>query len=360
MELPPIIAKVAHAFTFAAPRARPPGLDRRQPYEPAVDGRAPGWVDWVPNAFTRTLYDLPGVTEFINRRASRSDEKVPMRLVGTPGAKQHPGPDATRVAVIGDFGEGTPAQRRIARQLAAWAPDRVATVGDNVYPVGRERDWAEHFDAIYDPVALPRSSWRPALGNHDYYDGDLLPYFDRFPQLAGAAYYDWSSGPVQFLVLDTEQRLDPGSAQYRWLEAKLAASRSPLRVVQLHRPVYSSSENLWAQGFRAGLGPLLARHGVDLVLQGHEHGYERSQAIDGVTYVVTGGGGSSPTPRGGGLPARSVVRGSGYNWVQLAIDGTKLVANVVDDYGRHVDGFTIPARAATAGAAAGPALLATS
>lgn len=342
-----LFAKVSNAFTYAAPRTRPPGLSPEQPYEPEVDGRAPRAIDWVPSAAIRVWYGLP-VSDWLHGATSRKDNTQPKRVFGIPGARSEVPAGATRVAVIGDFGEGTPSQTRIARQMAAWQPERVATVGDNVYPVGREADWKAHYDAIYDPKVLPPSKWQPALGNHDYYSGDLRPYFKRFPQLQGRAYYDWAVGSAQFFVVDSEQRTDPASAQYRWLEGALAASKAPLKIVQLHRPIYSTSENLWAQRMRGSLGPLFARHGVDLVLQGHEHGYERSKAIDGVTYVVTGGGGAQSTEKLGTLPDRSVVRSGAYHWLQLALDGTRLIVNAVDDYGRHLDGFVLNARSASA------------
>jgi hypothetical protein len=101
---------------------------------------------------------------------------------------------------------------------------------------------------------------------------------------------------------------------------------------------------------RGSLAPLFERHGVNLVLQGHEHGYERSQAIDGVTYVVTGGGGATSSEKLGALPARSAVRSSAHHWMKLAVDGTRLIANVVDDYGRHLDGFVLQGRTSSASA----------
>lgn len=340
--------------TYGAPRERPPGMARSVPYEPVLTHRNPVF-DWFTETVVKLWYGTP-VSKLPPKLVDwyRRGQVAP--ISGRPGAQVPDPADAWRVGVIGDMGEGSPAQARVAELLVKWAPSHVATVGDNVYPMGREVDWAKRFDPYYGRLRS-RTTWQPALGNHDYYGGDLRPYFSRFPQLAGQAFYTWKLGPAQFFVLDSEQRLDAASSQRAWLEQQLAASTAPYRVVQLHRPMISSHAGGDGRARFESLGPLLAKHGVQLVLTGHEHGYERSQPHDGAVHVVTGGGGGFsigyPLP----LPDRSEVRTARHHYLQLVFDAAQMVVRAVDDRGTTFDTFTVKPHGAVSAAAAGAAAL---
>ena len=87
--------------------------------------------------------------------------------------------------------------------------------------------------------------------------------------------------------------------QEAWLERDLsAAARRPWKVVFLHGPLYGSSRHGGDEVIRRDLEPVLIRHGVDPVFSGHDHCYERTVPIEGVTYVVGGGGGKRLYPAG--------------------------------------------------------------
>lgn len=340
---------------YAAPRTRPPGMDPKVPYQPMLENRTKAF-DWVQQAGIKVFYDsgaykIPHVVLDWMRR----NEQAPLH--GTPGAPRPDRPGGYRVAVLGDMGEGSPAEDRNAAQALRWAPTHVATVGDNVYPLGREKDWARRFDPQFERLRMS-STWMPALGNHDYYSGDLTPYFKRFPHLAGQAYYSWSLGPAQFFVLDTEQRLDGASAQHAWLAAELARSTAKYKVLQMHRPMVSSRAGSIGRNIYGSLGPLLARNGVQLVLAGHEHGYERSTVLNGTTFMVAGGGGAATYGYPGKQPETSAVRGARHHHLQLSFDDTEMVVRAVDDRGAVMDTTTVqPRAAAIADAAAGAAEL---
>lgn len=321
---------------------RPAGIDPTVPFEPISIG-------WNPLADR-----LGSISRVISDRL-RLNRLTPALL-----RRRHPGPldegragaqlareaGSLRVAVIGDYGDGdSRVARRIAAQVAAHRPGAVATVGDNVYPVGSERDWRRGFDPpdLYGALAR-RVRFHPALGNHDYYAGDLRPYFRRFPHLQGRPYYAWRAGEVDLFVLDTEQRLDAGSAQLAWLGAQLAASRAPYRVVQLHRPPWSSAGAEQPPSWRGDLGAVLARHGVQLVLAGHEHSYERTQPIEGVTYVVAGGGGASIFPFRAAQPAWSALRSRRSHFVELEQQRERLVVRAIDADGAVFDTVALAPR----------------
>ncbi len=339
---------------FAAPRTRPPGMDTKVPYQPILEHRNQVF-DWVTQKGIQVYYDS-GAYKLPHKVLDwmRRNEQAPLH--GTPGQPVPDAPGSYRVAVIGDMGEGSPAEARTAAQILKWAPTHVATVGDNVYPHGREKDWARRFDPYYERLRMS-TTWMPALGNHDYYDGDLTPYFARFPHLKGQAYYSWSLGPAQFFVLDSEQRLDGASAQHAWLAAELAKSTAPYKVLQLHRPMVSSRAGAIGRNMHGSLGPLLAKHGVQLVLAGHEHGYERSKRVNGTVHMVSGGGGAASYGYPGRQPETSQLRGARHHHLQLSFDANQMVVRAVDDKGTVFDTTTVQPNAAVAGAAEGAAQL---
>jgi 3',5'-cyclic AMP phosphodiesterase CpdA len=127
------------------------------------------------------------------------------------------------------------------------------------------------------------------LGNHDIRtnNGDDQLNYPNFNMLG--RYYTFVQDPVQFFALDTNYNAD-WSEQLAWLEDNLARSTAPWKVAFGHHPVYSSG----AHGSDAKLGdrlcPLFAKYGVHLYICGHDHNYERSNPLDGTTYIVCGAG----------------------------------------------------------------------
>ena len=105
--------------------------------------------------------------------------------------------------------------------------------------------------------------------------------------------FDW--GDVHFVALDSERT---GPVQAAWLDADLTANQLPWTIVYWHKPPFSSGEHGSDGATRAQFVPILEKHKVPLVLNGHDHDYERTTPQNGVTYVVTGGGGVGVRPVG--------------------------------------------------------------
>jgi acid phosphatase len=330
-------------------------MDPKVPYQPMAGGGNPV-MSWGTNVFLKMYYDsgVHMVPQHVMDWMRRKDNAG---VEGTPGPPQPDVPGGYRLAVIGDMGEGSPAETRVAKLIEAWGPQHVATVGDNVYPMGREKDWAHRFDPQYEQLRRT-APFHPTLGNHDYYSGDLTAYFQRFPELHGNAWYTWNLGPAQFFVLDTEQRLDGASAQHAWLAAELAKSTAPYKVLQMHRPMVSSRAGSIGRNIHGSLGPLLAKYGVQLVLAGHEHGYERSTDVNGTVFMVTGGGGAASYAYPGAQPPTSAVRTARHHHLQITFDAAKMVVRAVDDKGVTIDTSLVLPRGAIASAAAGAAAIA--
>jgi hypothetical protein len=113
--------------------------------------------------------------------------------------------------------------------------------------------------------------------------------------------------------------------------------------VVLHRPLFSTGQHGGNPALQRALAPLFQRYGVDVVFQGHDHHYERSEPINGVTYVVTGGGGAPL--RGAAGAAWTAVKESAYHYVTVQASPTRIrvVARRLD--GTQLDAFEVDPRA---------------
>ncbi|MBA2300663.1 MAG: metallophosphoesterase [Chloroflexi bacterium] len=186
-------------------------------------------------------------------------------------------------------------------------PGTIFTAGDNVYPSGT----AESFAACYQPSwgrHLART--RPAPGNHDWDPGSLNGYSATFGAAAagpgGASWYAYDLGSWHIVVLDSScERVGgcgPDSPQGTWLAADLAASRARCTLAVFHHPRLSSGDR---HGSDPSVDPLwraLYAAGADVIVNGHDHDYERfapqdpegnEDRIDGIRQFVIGTGGTA-------------------------------------------------------------------
>lgn len=197
---------------------------------------------------------------------------------------------AVRFAVKGDWGDGTPAQAAVTRRMCAEARREpfafVLTTGDNFSPAGTataSNYWRP--ERCLRAMGVP---WRAVWGNHDVLGtstADVLGAHRR--------HYAFRAGPARVIVLDANDPSDP--AQARFLRRELATAPEAMRIVALHQPVQTAGVHPPSEEARRAWAPLFVRGGVALVLQGHNHLYERIVA-DGVTYVTTAGGGAPLYP----------------------------------------------------------------
>jgi len=306
----------------------------------------------------------------------------------------------TRVWVIGDSGEANSAARAVRdayRNFTGARPtDLWLLLGDNAYTDGTDLQYQAAVFDIYPEMLRQAPVW-PTLGNHDGHSASSAsqsgPYYDIFtlPRNAEAgglasgteAYYSFDRGNIHFVVLDSyDSDRSPNGAMLTWLGNDLAASQQDWLIAFWHHPPYSmGSHNSDTEteliDMRENALPLLESYGVDLVLAGHSHSYERSFLIDGhygssatfsVSMQLDAGSGreddagayvksaagapnqgavyavaGSSSKTGGGLlnhPAMYVslnVLGS----MVLDVDGLRLDARFLDDAGNQLDYFTL-------------------
>lgn len=312
----------------------------------------------------------------------------------------------TRVWVLGDPGTRKKEQRNVRDAYYKWAGDRRTdvwlTLGDNAYTSGKDEEYQGSIFAIYDRLLRQSVMW-PSLGNHDagsassptqsgvYYDIFTLPTQGQSGGVMSGteAYYSFDYANIHFVCLDSaDSNWSRDGLMVRWLKIDLALNQQDWLVVFCHHPPYTkgnhdSDKDKDSQArmrtMREVVLPLLEAHGLDLMLSGHSHAYERSFLLDGMylpsskadalkdfkstrdgradgtgiytkpsrgpaphegaIYVVAG---SSGQTSGGGLqhPLMALslnVLGS----LVLDIDGRRMDATFIDDKGHVRDYFTI-------------------
>jgi hypothetical protein len=249
----------------------------------------------------------------------------------------------TGILAVGDVGVGGTAQREVGLAISAFEERHEAallvTLGDNDYTGSPERfraNWRESFGWTRAQGVRVAGT----TGNHDREVGDGGRYQYRTLGMPGS-WYSRRTGDVEVFLLDSN-RVD--DAQTAWLERALAASTARWKVAAFHHPPYTCGSHRGSGDVQEEWVPLFERHGVQLVLGGHDHNYQRFAQRRGVVYVVHGGGNSVlyPIER---CPSsypkrRAAVRGRGFLYV-LAGDRS-LTVSAVNLAGWVVDSVTIP------------------
>ncbi|MGV3640784.1 MAG: metallophosphoesterase, partial [Adhaeribacter sp.] len=217
--------------------------------------------------------------------------------------------EKVRVAVFGDCGVNN--NEIQANTLNAYLgfvgqkpADLMLLLGDNAYDDGSDAEYQQHFFAPYGNTILKNHQLFPSPGNHDYHltskEERTAPYYKNFSlpsqgesgglPSGSEAYYAVDWGNIHFISLDsygTERKqylYDTLGTQVSWLKKDLAANTRPWVIVFWHHPPYSmgnhnSDEEEHLVRIRQRLLPILERHGVDLVMTGHSHLYERSYLL---------------------------------------------------------------------------------
>jgi len=340
-----------------------------------------------------------------------------------------------RFAVFGDWGQansdGNPHQVNLLRRLADSGARFAVNTGDIGYPSGSQTNYGDlqqtgsGKSGVFGPQfwAVPGRSLplMPATGNHAP-DKTFLTNWPQPQAVAGSngryqldpycclngtssksyasAWYAFDAGRARFYVLHTawdagnlgtgtpykndyDYNWTPGSTQYRWLEADLAAhATTPLKFAIFHYPLYSDQSSQSSDAFLQGAGSLeglLSRHGVDLAFTGHAHVYQRNLKphAGGLVSYVTGGGGASLASMGGsgcsqtnayGIGWKSSVNAGGacgaapvpdaaarvFHYLLVDVNANSVKVTPIDELGRTFDIVTYDFGSDGAGAPSAP------
>jgi hypothetical protein len=233
------------------------------------------------------------------------------------------------------------ARRALVAKIAAERPDALLISGDLPYSGDHAEDYA-----VY---KAETAAWRdeklrvyPALGNHELHgDEKKTPanWWSAFPELKGRRWYSVEFGNAYFICIDSDLPLNAGSRQQKWLADQLdhLPSKAQFVFINLHHPpVADSIVNNSSHDVRpneSALASYLKQEATGLhvriiVVAGHIHNYQRFFQ-DGVTYLVSGGGGAKPHPVAR-TPA-DLYQDSGfpnYHYIRFHYDGSKIDATM--------------------------------
>ena len=206
---------------------------------------------------------------------------------------------------------------------AAKVHDEVFTLGDNAYPDGSARDYRECFGRSWgDSTRLIMRNIRPTPGNHEHLSNMAAPYYEYFGKAAGSprkGYYGYDIGEWRAIALNSEIVVnsaftnDERKEQEDWLKKEIADNPKKCVLAYWHHPRFSSG---W-HGTELRLMPIwqiLYEGGVDLILNGHEHNYERYLPQDpmgvvdsakGMTQIIVGTGGGDLRGFGSSTPGKN-------------------------------------------------------
>lgn len=243
-------------------------------------------------ANTTYYYSVGKIGTVLQGTASNTFKTAPINGSGT----------RVKFWVTGDFGNGSSGQINVRNSFTSYVGSEPLNgwiwLGDNAYNNGTDAEFQTKVFDVYTTIfkSLPIF---PALGNHDYGQTGYLsatsrgisaPYFTIFALPTNGdreKYYSTNYGNVHFIALDSYGSYNAvGSAMYNWLQADLAANTQLWTIVYFHHPPYSkgghnSDSSTELVDMRTNIIPLLESYGVDVVLSGHSHAYERSFFLKG-------------------------------------------------------------------------------
>lgn len=261
----------------------------------------------------------------------------PQVLIPTTAASA---PVITAAGDIAHEGQPNRPQRGTARLVLSIEPTAALTLGDNQYPDGELAD----FKASYDPTwGRFKNITRPVPGNHDQTEGSdgYFDYFGRRAQRGNGGYYSFDLGSWHLVAVNS----GPGSIsdeQLDWIRRDLRRSDATCELAYWHHPRWSSGTNHGSDEDVADLWRVLFRQGVDVVLNGHEHNYERFAPLSpsglreprtGIREFVVGTGGAGSYPFGDPILGsqkritgvfgvlRMTLHSDGYEWAFVRVNG---------------------------------------
>ena len=259
-------------------------------------------------------------------------------------------------AAIGDFGKDGSNLNSVANLIKGWNPEFIITLGDNNYENGEastiDRNIGKYFaDYIYPYTGSYSSSatenkFFPSLGNHDWYTANAQPHIDYFTLPNNERYYEFVKGNVHFFVIDSDSDEPDGrtnsSVQAQWIRNKVQQSTATWKVAYFHHASYSSGSH----GSQSRLQWDFEDWGIDVVMAGHDHHYERIHKDDNndgkeILYFVNGLGGKSRYSVGGAISGSKIRYNSEYGAMKVTASSTEMTFKFINIQNNEIDSYTL-------------------
>ena len=260
---------------------------------------------------------------------------------------------STRFMVVGDTGTGGREQYELAGVMArywqAFPFEFALMMGDNLYGTEKAEDYRKKFEDAYRTLLDNKVKFYASLGNHDESNERFYEHFN----MNGEEYYNFKKGNVSFYALNSNYM---DRKQLAWLEDKLKGDTSDWKVAFFHHPPYSSGgKHGSSSSLREAVEPLFIKYGVNVVLCGHEHFYERVKPQKGIYYFISGAGGKL---REGdvkkGSPLTEKAFDTDLSFMLFEVAGDEMHFQVISRAGETVDSGVVPNLRRKAAAASSP------
>ena len=239
----------------------------------------------------------------------------------------------------GDTRSNAIEHQKVVNFIVSLKPQFVLQTGDLVDDGNNQDEWRQ-FDQITAPLRAAHIAYYPARGNHDlgpYYVKRVTEPFDS----GNGYYYAFTRKGIRFIAVDCFEPFDPGTDQYEWLETQLQEAKGKTVIVFFHESPFSVGPHGSNFEVQAALHPLFVKYRVPLVFAGHDHLYYRT-IRDGVTYIVTGGGGADlylATNTQYAIPGD--VYKTTYHIVRCDVTPSTIVLTALTPDGEQIDKLTV-------------------
>jgi hypothetical protein len=262
--------------------------------------------------------------------------------------------DTLIIALIGDYGKAGTNENNVANLVKGWDPDEIITVGDNNYEDGAQSTIDANIGQYYRTFIYPYTGGYGAgsadninhfwavPGNHDWRAANLTPYKDYFIYPNNERYYyKIFNHNVRFYMIDSDSNEPDGtsstSTQANYFLPKMDTSTATWDIAVFHHTAYSSGST---HGSETGMRWNWSTHGVDLLLAGHEHNYERVNTA-GIVSVTDGLGGKSLYGFGAPISGSQIRYNAKYGATKITIVGNTLNIRHYTVNNEIIDNYTI-------------------
>ena len=216
------------------------------------------------------------------------------------------------IAAAGDGADGATNATNVTNLISSWNPNLFLYVGD-VYEKGSKAEFYNWYGATNTLWGRFRSITDPVIGNHEYENGVAPGYFDYWDNIQN--YYSYDANGWHFIALNSNCGLfhncAAGQAQYQWLLNDLNTHNNVCTIAYFHHPVFNVGYEDYATSMN-DIWTLMAQHGVDIVITGHDHDYQRWVPLDGTVNNSAPNGFGNPSPTG----ITEFVAGGGGHGIQ--------------------------------------------
>ncbi len=263
---------------------------------------------------TRTATRTPTLSSNPTRTATRTPTASPTSSSASP-----------ILVGAGDISSCSNNNDEATAKLLDGIAGTVFTAGDNAYDSGTYTEYINCYDPTW---GRHKARTKPVPGNHEYQTSGAAGYFQYFNNVP--AYYAYNLGAWRIYALNSEVDVSSTGTEATWLQADLAANPKLCVLAYWHKPRWSSGTTHGSNSGMQTLWQILYNAGAELVINGHEHNYERftqmnasgSAVTQGLREIVVGTGGESHYPFGTPLSTSQVRNSSTFGVLKLTLNAS--------------------------------------